>query len=99
MVQKRFGTSARRKLLPLCGPFLASYELAHFLVKFLQNPPVEFQNVPAGKSALIEEEKRECRRSPDSSSIQPWTGVDPHGVDIKFDFNWSICIPARAYTC
>jgi hypothetical protein len=43
MVQKRFGTSARRKLLPLCGPFLASYELAHFLVKFLQNPPVEFQ--------------------------------------------------------
>jgi len=30
----------RRELVPLYWPFLPPCELAHFIVKFLQNPPI-----------------------------------------------------------
>ncbi len=36
---------AEKELVSLCKPSLAFYTLAHLIIQFLQNPPMEFQNL------------------------------------------------------
>ena len=44
-VEKRLLLLIAKALVPLCWPFLAFITLTHFIIQFLPNPPISFQDL------------------------------------------------------